>query len=41
MPMSTPGGGSISPKWIAKPWAKSSRLPGAMPSAIYSRQNTA
>ena len=34
MPTSTPGGGWIWSKWIAKPWAKSSRLPGAIPSAI-------
>ena len=34
MPTSTPGGGSIWPKWMEKPWAKSSRLPGAIPSAI-------
>ena len=33
MPTSTPGGGSIWPKWIEKPWANSSRLPGRDPVA--------
>ena len=41
MPTSTPSGGSISPKWIAKPWAKSSRLPGAIPSLISAAQSSA
>ena len=34
MPTSTPGGGSIWPKWIEKPCANISRLPGAIPSLI-------
>ena len=41
MPTSTPGGGSIWPKWIAKPWANSSRLPAAIPSAISASQISA
>jgi len=34
MPTSTSGPGSIWPKWIEKPWANISRLPGAIPSLI-------
>ncbi len=34
MPTSTPGGGSISPKWIANPCPNISRLPAAIPSPI-------
>ena len=41
MPTSTPGGGSIWPKWIEKPWANISRFPGAIPSRISPSQTSA
>ena len=41
MPTSIPGGGSIWPKWMLKPWAKRSRFPGARPSLISFSQTSA
>ena len=41
MPTSTSDDGSIWPKWIEKPCANSSRLPGAMPSATSASQISA
>ena len=41
MPTSTSGPGSIWSKWIEKPWANISRLPGAIPSEISASQTSA